>query len=258
MTGCVGPVIGPSITAAAIRVLTRHGIEVVMPPDQGCCGAIFHHLGHERESLAAVRRNIDAWHAERGRAGIDAVVVTASGCGTMLKDYGFLLRSDPAYAAKAAQISALGKDICEYLATLELRPQADLQGLVAAYHGACSLQHGQKITREPKELLSKSGFVVKDVPEGHLCCGSAGTYNILQADIAGRLRARKVANIEKLKPDVIAAGNIGCITQIAAGTQIPVVHPVELIDWATGGPRPGAMEGRVITAAKARIADAAL
>ena len=239
-------------------MLTRHGIEVVLPEGQACCGAIVHHLGHEHESLAAARRNIDAWHAELDGQGIDAIVVTASGCGTTVKDYGFMLRSDPAYAAKAARISALAKDICEYLARLELRPQAATHGLVAAYHGACSLQHGQKITREPKELLSKSGFVVKDVPEGHLCCGSAGTYNILQSDIAGRLRARKVANIEKVKPDVIAAGNIGCITQIAAGTDIPVVHPVELIDWATGGPRPEAMDGRVITAAKARTAEAAL
>ncbi len=258
MAGCVAPVLRPSINEAAIRVLTRHGIEVVLPHDQACCGAMAHHLGHEHELLAAARCNIDAWHAELDGQGIDAVVVTASGCGTTVKDYGFMLRSDPGYAAKAARISALAKDICEYLARLELRSLAATHGLVAAYHGACSLQHGQKITREPKELLSKSGFVVKDVPEGHLCCGSAGTYNILQSDIAGRLRARKVANIERVKPDVIAAGNIGCITQIAAGTDIPVVHPVELIDWATGGPRPEAMEGSVITAAKARTAEAAL
>ena len=258
MPGCVAPVIEPSINEAAIRVLTRHGIEVVLPEGQACCGSLVQHLGHEHDALAAARRNIDAWHAELEGHGIDAIVVTASGCGTTVKDYEFMLRNDPAYAAKAAQISALTKDICEYLAGLELRPQAATQGLVAAYHGACSLQHGQKITREPKELLSKSGFVVKDVPEGHLCCGSAGTYNILQSDIAGRLRARKVANIEKVKPDVIAAGNIGCIMQIGAGTDLPVVHPVELIDWATGGPRPEVMTGRVITAAKARTAEAAL
>jgi glycolate oxidase iron-sulfur subunit len=169
-----------------------------------------------------------------------------------------MLRSDPAYAAKAARISALARDICEYLARLELRVASATHGLVAAYHGACSLQHGQKLSREPKELLSKSGFVVKDVPEGHLCCGSAGIYNILQSDIADRLRARKVANIEKVKPDVIAAGNIGCIAQIKTGTQIPVVHPVELIDWATGGPRPPAIKGTAITAAEARTAEAAL
>jgi glycolate oxidase iron-sulfur subunit len=258
MTGCVTPVIGPSINDAAIRVLTRHGIEVVLPAGQGCCGGVVHHLGREHDALAATRRNVDAWIAEADGAGLDAILVTASGCGTMVKDYGFMLRSDAAYAAKAKRISALAKDICEYLATLDLRAASGMGGFVTAYHGACSLQHGQKITREPKELLSRAGFVVKDVPEGHLCCGSAGTYNILEDDIAKRLRARKVANIEKVKPDVIAAGNVGCITQIAAGTAIPVVHPVELIDWATGGPQPAALRGTAITAAAVRSAEAAL
>jgi len=258
MTGCVTPVIGPSINDAAIRVLTRHGIEVVLPAGQACCGSVVHHMGREHEAHAAVRRNVDAWLAEADGKGIDAIVITASGCGTTVKDYGFMLRSDAAYAAKAARISALAKDICEYLATLDMRESSVVRGFVTAYHGACSLQHGQKITREPKELLSRMGFVVKDVPEGHLCCGSAGTYNILEDDIAKRLRARKVANIEKVKPDVIAAGNIGCITQIAAGTAVPVVHPVELIDWATGGPQPAVLRGTVPTAATARTAEAAL
>jgi glycolate oxidase iron-sulfur subunit len=258
MTGCVTPVIGPSINDAAIRVLRRHGIEVVLPEGQGCCGGVVHHMGREHDALAAVRRNVDAWIAEADRGGLDAILITASGCGTTVKDYGFMLRTDAAYAAKAKRISALAKDICEYLATLEMRAASDMGGFVTAYHAACSLQHGQKITREPKELLSRTGFVVKDVPEGHLCCGSAGTYNILEDDIAKRLRARKVANIEKVKPDVIAAGNIGCITQIAAGTTIPVVHPVELIDWATGGPQPAALRGTAITAAAVRSAEAAL
>jgi glycolate oxidase iron-sulfur subunit len=167
--------------------------------------------------------------------------VTASGCGTTVKDYGFMLRGDSAYAGKAAWISALTRDISEYLAGLELSPSGESEGLLIAYHSACSLQHGQKIARQPKELLCKIGFVVKDVPEGHLCCGSAGTYNILQPDIARRLRDRKVGNIEKLAPDVIAAGNIGCMIQIAAGTAIPVVHTVELVDWATGGRKPEAL-----------------
>jgi len=239
LSGCVGPVIKPSINEAAIAVLTRHGVEVVQ--GQGCCGALVHHLGREHDALAAARANIDAWTQELATAGIDAVLVTASGCGTMLKDYGFLLRGDSAYAAKAARISALARDISEYLAGLDLSRSGESKGLIIAYHSACSLQHGQKIERQPKELLCKTGFVVKDVPEGHLCCGSAGTYNILQPDIARRLRDRKVGNIEKLAPDVIAAGNIGCITQIAAGTAIPVVHTVELIDWATGGRRPEAL-----------------
>jgi glycolate oxidase iron-sulfur subunit len=239
-------------------VLTRHGIEVVLPEGQGCCGGIVHHMGREHDALAAVRRNVDAWIAEADRAGLDAIVITASGCGTTVKDYGFMLWSDPAYAGPARRISMLAKDICEYLAGLDIRSKGVTPGFVTAYHGACSLQHGQKITREPKELLSRIGFVVKDVPEGHLCCGSAGTYNILEDDLAKRLRARKVANIEKVRPDVIAAGNIGCITQIAAGTGIPVIHPVELVDWATGGPQPAALRGTVLTAAAARTAEAAL
>jgi glycolate oxidase iron-sulfur subunit len=201
-----------------------------------------HHLGRGRDALAAARANIDAWTEEIAGAGLDAILVTASGCGTTVKDYGFMLRGDSAYAAKAARVSALAADISEYLSGLELSPTGDSKRLIIAYHSACSLQHGQKIARQPKDLLCKMGFVVKDVPEGHLCCGSAGTYNILQPDTARRLRDRKVGNIEKLAPDVIAAGNIGCITQIAAGTAVPVVHTVELIDWATGGRKPAALE----------------
>jgi glycolate oxidase iron-sulfur subunit len=241
MSGCVSPVIQPAINEAAIAVLARHGVEVVLPQGQGCCGSLTHHLGREQEALAAARANIDAWTREIAAGDLDAILVTAAGCGTTVKDYGFMLRGDSAYAAKAARISALAADITEYLATLELMPVGESRGLTVAYHAACSLQHGQKITRQPKELLCKLGFVVKDVPEGHLCCGSAGTYNILQPDIAKRLRERKVGNIEKLAPDVIAAGNVGCVTQIAAGTAIPVVHTIELIDWATGGRKPEAL-----------------
>jgi glycolate oxidase iron-sulfur subunit len=209
-------------------------------------------MGREDEALGSARNNIDAWTRELDGGGLDAILITVSGCGTTVKDYGFMLRSDPAYAAKAARISALAKDVTEYLATLKLKAQGAPPRLTVAYHSACSLQHGQKVMREPKELLSKFGFVVKDVPEGHLCCGSAGTYNILQPAIADRLRDRKVANIEKLQPDVIAAGNIGCITQIGAGTAIPVVHTVELLDWATGGPVPEAL--REIEAVAAAVA----
>jgi len=245
MTGCVTPVIGPSVNEAAISVLTRHGVEVVLPAGEECCGGIVHHLGSEQAALAAARCNIDTWKRELVGYGLDAILITASGCGTTVKDYGFMLRNDSLYAADAARISSLAKDICEYLAQLALRPQADSSELIIAYHAACSLQHGQKVTRAPKEVLSNMGFAIRDVPEGHLCCGSAGTYNILQPDIAKRLRERKVGNIEKVKPDVIAAGNIGCITQIAAGTSIPVVHTVELIDWATGGRVPPALQARI-------------
>jgi glycolate oxidase iron-sulfur subunit len=258
LRGCVTPVIAPSTEEAAIRVLNRHGIEVVMPAAQGCCGSLDHHAGRERKALDALRTNVDAWTAEIAGEGIDAILVTASGCGTTVKDYGFMLRTDEAYAHKAARTSKLTMDISEYLARLNLSPARVPTGLVVAYHSACSLQHGQKISRQPKELLSKLGFVVKDVPEGHLCCGSAGTYNILEPELAYKLRARKVGNIEKVKPDVIAAGNVGCITQIAAGTSVPIVHTVELIDWATGGPQPVVLRDKGVSAAPGKAVVAAM
>ena len=239
LPGCVNDLLSPSINAATIGVLTRHGIEVVVADGVGCCGSLVHHMGREHEALGQARANIDVWD---GLGGLDAIVINVSGCGTTVKDYGFMLRDDPDYAAKAARISALTKDISEYLAGLPLAPSdGRAAGLAVAYHSACSLQHGQRINRQPKELLARLGFAVKDVPDGHLCCGSAGTYNILQPDIARRLRQRKVGTIERLRPDVIAAGNIGCITQIAAGTALPIVHTVELIDWATGGTCPPAI-----------------
>jgi glycolate oxidase iron-sulfur subunit len=242
LSGCINPVLAPATNEAAIRLLNRNGIEVVVAAGEACCGSLVHHMGREQQALAQARNNIDAWTREIDGAGLDAILITVSGCGTTVKDYGFMLRTDQTYAAKAARISLLARDVTEYLATLEMTGGAPPRPLTVAYHAACSLQHGQNVTKAPKELLSKFGFVVKDVSEGHLCCGSAGTYNILQPALAGRLRDRKVANIEKLKPDVIAAGNIGCITQIAAGTAIPVVHTVELLDWATGGPVPRGLE----------------
>jgi glycolate oxidase iron-sulfur subunit len=240
LQGCAQQVLAPRINQAAINLLTRHGIEVVLVKDEQCCGALTHHLGRDGDALARARANIQAWLDEAGRGGLDAILVTTSGCGTVIKDYGFMLREDLDFAGPAAKVSALAKDITEYVSGIDLKPAHQQHGdLVVAYHSACSLQHGQKITQAPKELLSKNGFVVKDVPESHLCCGSAGTYNILQPDIANRLRDRKVANIAMVKPDVIAAGNIGCMVQIAGGTSVPVVHTIELLDWATGGPRPG-------------------
>jgi glycolate oxidase iron-sulfur subunit len=239
LQGCAQQVLAPRINQAAINLLTRHGIEVVLVADEQCCGALTHHMGDDADALARARANISVWTKEIGRGGLDAILVTASGCGTVIKDYGFLLREDRDYAAQAAGISALAKDITEYIAGLDLPAPQKRSELVVAYHSACSLQHGQKITQLPKDLLSKNGFVVKDVPESHLCCGSAGTYNILQPDIANKLRDRKVANIATVKPDMIAAGNIGCMVQIAGGTSVPVVHTIELLDWATGGPRPG-------------------
>jgi glycolate oxidase iron-sulfur subunit len=239
LQGCAQQVLAPRINQAAINLLTRHGVEVVLVKDEQCCGALTHHLGRDDDALARARANITVWMAEAERNGLDAILVTASGCGTVIKDYGFMLREDPDFAGPAARISALAKDITEYVGGISLQLKHQHRDMVIAYHSACSLQHGQKITQAPKELLSKNGFVVKDVPESHLCCGSAGTYNILQPDIASRLRDRKIANIAMVKPDMIAAGNIGCMVQIAGGTSVPVVHTIELLDWATGGPRPG-------------------
>jgi glycolate oxidase iron-sulfur subunit len=242
LTGCAQQVLAPQINEATVRLLTRMGAEVVVAAGAGCCGALTHHLGRGSSAHGFATANIDAWTRELEQGGLDAVVINASGCGTTVKDYGFMLREDAAYAERAARISGLAKDITEVVAGLGLPPAAAADAdLVVAYHSACSMQHGQRITGLPKQLLAQAGFTVRDVPEGHLCCGSAGTYNILQPEIAGRLRDRKVANIESTRPDVIATGNIGCITQIASGTAIPVVHTVELLDWATGGPRPAAL-----------------
>mgnify|MGYP000844159552 FL=1 len=248
LQGCAQQVLSPGINQAAIRFLTRNGIEVALVADEQCCGSLTHHMGRDSDALARAKANIDVWTREIESRGLDAILVTTSGCGTTIKDYGYMLREDAAFAAKAARISALAKDVTEYVASIDIAWPKDKSDLVVAYHSACSLQHGQKITQLPKELLFKSGFVVKDVPESHLCCGSAGTYNILQPDIAKRLRERKIANIASTKPDVISAGNIGCMVQIgsverADGTSVPVVHTIELLDWATGGPRPDLLTG---------------
>jgi glycolate oxidase iron-sulfur subunit len=241
MLGCANEVLAPHINAAAIRVLTRHGVEVVVPQGEGCCGALVHHMGRRAQAHAQARANIDAWTREIEGEGLDAIVVTASGCGTTVKDYGFMFRTDTAYAAKAARVSALAKDVSEYVATLDIAPSRPAPAIAVAYHAACSLQHGQKILREPKELLARCGLAVKDVAEGHLCCGSAGTYNMLEPDLSAALRKRKAANIERAAPDVVATGNIGCMVQIAQATPIPIVHTIELVDWSTGGPLPEVM-----------------
>jgi glycolate oxidase iron-sulfur subunit len=241
LSGCAQTVLDPGINAATLRLFARFGVEVVMPEGEGCCGALVHHMGREAEALDFSRRNIDIWMREIEKGGpgegLDAIIITASGCGTTIKDYGHMLRLDPAYAEKAARVSALAKDVTEYLATLDL-PQQERGNLTVAYHSACSMQHGQRITTAPKLLLKGAGFTVRDPAEGHLCCGSAGTYNILQPEISAELKTRKVKNIEATKADVIATGNIGCMTQIGSGTAIPVVHTVELLDWAYGGQKP--------------------
>ncbi|MGH6761902.1 MAG: glycolate oxidase subunit GlcF [Phyllobacterium sp.] len=241
LTGCAQPVLKPGINEATIRLLTRLGVEVVVPKGECCCGSLVHHMGREEAALADARRNVDVWTREIEAGGLDAIIVTASGCGTTIKDYGYMLRLDDAYREKAARVSALAKDVTEYLATLEMPQSVAPTGLTVAYHSACSMQHGQKIVRQPKDLLKAAGFAVKDPAEGHLCCGSAGTYNIMQPEIATQLRDRKVRNIEATKADLIATGNIGCITQIASGSRLPIVHTVELLDWAYGGPKPAGL-----------------
>ncbi|MCA3559614.1 MAG: glycolate oxidase subunit GlcF [Aestuariivirga sp.] len=237
LMGCVQSVLEPGINAATIRLLNRLGYEVVVRGEEACCGSLTHHMGQEQDALARARRSIDQWT----KADVDAVIVTASGCGTTIKDYGHMLRHDAAYAEKAKAISAKAKDVTEFLIAQDL-PAAQ-GGLRLAYHSACSMQHGQKIRTEPQRLLRRAGFTVMEVPEGHLCCGSAGTYNILQPELASKLRDRKVANIESLSPEAIATGNIGCITQIGLGTGIPILHTVELLDWAYGGPKPARLPG---------------
>ena len=242
LSGCAQPVLAPGINEATIRLLTRHGCEVVVAAGASCCGALTHHMGREDSAHALAKSTIAAWTREIEGEGLDAIVINASGCGTTVKDYGFMFREDVAWAEKAARVSDLTKDVTELMTELGLASPAVETGQTVAYHSACSMQHGQKIKTLPQALLTQAGFAVKEVPEGHLCCGSAGTYNMLQPEIATRLRDRKLANIGKTRPDIIAAGNLGCMTQIGSGTGTPIVHTVELLDWATGGPMPQALE----------------
>ncbi|WP_273523052.1 glycolate oxidase subunit GlcF [Rhodosalinus sediminis] len=239
MTGCAQRALNTDINDATIRVLTRLGAEVVVAEGAGCCGALTHHMGQTGESHASAAANIRAWMREKRGAGLDAVVINTSGCGTTVKDYGHMFREDP-LAADAAEVSAMARDVSEVLK--ELAPEADApEPLRVAYHAACSLQHGQQIKGGPKTLLKKAGFEVVEPADSHLCCGSAGTYNLMQPEISAELKARKVETLEAKAPQVIATGNIGCMMQIGGGTEVPVVHTVELIDWATGGPKPPAL-----------------
>ena len=237
MTGCAQRALNTDINDSTIRLLQRFGAEVVIADGMGCCGALTHHMGMESESHTFAARNIRAWMAEVKNGGLDAIVINTSGCGTTVKDYGHMFRTDPEMSGDAVQISELAKDVSEVLAQLDL-PEGQAKGIRVAYHAACSLQHGQKIKSVPKELLKKVGFDVVEPADSHLCCGSAGTYNLMQPEISGKLKDRKVRSLEAKKPDIIAAGNIGCMMQIGSGTDIPLVHTVELLDWATGGPKP--------------------
>jgi glycolate oxidase iron-sulfur subunit len=240
MTGCAQKALNTDINDATIRLLRRLGCEVVIPNGQGCCGALTHHMGKERESHASAAKNIRAWKAEMDGGGLDAIVINTSGCGTTVKDYGHMFRNDP-LAGDAAAVSGIAIDVSELLMQLDL-PEGEDKGLTVAYHAACSLQHGQQIKTFPKDLLKRAGFRVVEPADPHLCCGSAGTYNLLQPEISGKLKARKIRTLEAKSPDIIAAGNIGCMMQIGSGTELPIVHTVELLDWVTGGPRPPALD----------------
>ena len=246
LTGCAQKVLDPEINAATVRLLTRLGVEVVVAKGAGCCGALTHHMGKVDFAKTAAAANIKAWARELDGPGLegqglDAVVINASGCGTMVKDYAHLFRTDPGpLRQQAEKISAIAMDITEFLARHGYAPTREAPGLTVAYHAACSLQHGQKITEAPKALLRRAGFTLREPAESHICCGSAGTYNLLQPEIAGRLKLRKLQNLRATKADLIAAGNIGCLTQLA-GDALPVVHTVQLLDWMAGGPKPVAL-----------------
>jgi len=239
MTGCAQKALNTDINDATIRLLTRFGCEVVVADGAGCCGALTHHMGKETESHVTAAKNIRAWAREMDGDGLDAIVINTSGCGTTVKDYGHMFRNDP-LAEDANRVSALVKDISEVLIDLDI-PEGDETGMTVAYHAACSLQHGQQIKTHPKTLLKRAGFKVVEPADSHLCCGSAGTYNLLQPEISAQLKERKVKTLMAKQPDVIAAGNIGCMMQIGSATGVPVVHTVELLDWVTGGPKPPAL-----------------
>ena len=240
MTGCAQKALNTDINDATIRLLTRLGCEVVVAEGAGCCGALTHHMGKTAESHSTAAKNIRAWVTEMDGEGLDAIVINTSGCGTTVKDYGHMFRNDP-LAADAARIAGIARDVSEVLMELDLPKGAD-QDLTIAYHAACSLQHGQQIKTFPKDLLKQAGFKVVEPKDPHLCCGSAGTYNLMQPEISQQLRDRKVQTLEAKSPDIIAAGNIGCMMQIGSASGIPIVHTVELLDWATGGPRPPALD----------------
>jgi glycolate oxidase iron-sulfur subunit len=241
LAGCVQPVIAPHINDATIRLLTRFGCEVVVPESAGCCGSLNLHMGKAGAARASARRNVQAWLAEMNGEGLDAIIVNASGCGTTVKDYAHLFLDNDAERADAQKVAALCHDVCEWLAKMALPEPAEARRLRVTYHDACSLRNAQKVTAEPRALLRNAGFIVSDVPESHFCCGSAGTYNLLQADIAQQLGERKALHIAGTRPQIVAAGNIGCLTQIARYSATAIVHTVELLDWAHGGELPPAL-----------------
>lgn len=241
LQGCAQRVLRPGVNDSTVRFLNYLGYDVVIAEGEGCCGALVLHMGKEADAKSFAKRNIDAWQKERERGPLDAIVINASGCGTTVKDYAHLFAHDPAYAAKAKYVSSLAKDITEFAAQQKIEAPLGWSDIRVAYHSACSMQHGQRIQEQPRQLLRNAGFTVLEIPEGHICCGSAGTYNILQPELAAELKERKLTAIRSVKPDCVATGNIGCITQLQGGA-VPIVHTVELLDWAYGGPCPQALK----------------
>ena len=243
MTGCAQRALDTDINDATIRVLNRFGCEVVIAEGQGCCGSLSHHMGKKNDAKSAALKNLNAWYSELSKGRLDAVIINTSGCGTTVKDYPHMFKGTE-HEEKAKIIASLTKDISEILAELEL-PVLEEKQTHVVYHSACSLQHGQQIVNFPKDILKRCGYQISEPKDSHLCCGSAGTYNLLQPKISDELKNRKVQSLEAKKPDIIAAGNIGCMMQIASSTNTPVVHTVELVDWATGGPKPTKLNGRL-------------
>ena len=243
LTGCVQRVISPEINESTIRLLNRYNVEVIVLPEINCCGSLDHHMGKEKAAHELFKKNINLWYDEYLNNGLTAIISNTSGCGTTLKDYGFIFRDDKEMRKKAKKVSELTKDVSEFLdKDIKLNFKKNEKTYKIAYHSPCSMQHGQKVHQQPINLIEKTGNQVLNIPEGHLCCGSAGTYNILQQKIAKTLLKNKIKNIEKIEPDFISTGNIGCISQISSGTNIPIVHTVEIIDWLTGGPKPNKLK----------------
>lgn len=238
LEGCAEPVLAPHVREATVRLLNRAGYEVLPVPGEACCGSMHHHLGMESRSKAAAKRMVELWSEATAKSGVAAILTTVSGCGTTLRNYGYMLQDNPSHKDRAKRVSSLVCDVGEFFVKVGLPPVVDLIKPTVAYHAPCSLQHAQKAAQAPRSLLAGAGFKVREIRDGHLCCGSAGVYNILQPEIAGQLRDRKVSNIISTGAEVVATSNIGCNMQLSGIPGMPVLHVIELLDWATGGPRP--------------------
>ncbi|NKB36819.1 MAG: glycolate oxidase subunit GlcF [Gammaproteobacteria bacterium] len=239
LQGCAQQVIGKHINDATIRILNRSGFDVHILNENECCAAIEHHLGKEQRALERIKTNLKSWASQLPQ--FDALISNASGCGTMLKDYGHLLKSDPEYSSLASLVSGKTKDICEFLHENESLVFSTPRNNKITYQNPCSMQHGQRLSKQPLSLLEQAGYKIESLPDSHICCGSAGTYNILQSDLAEKLGQQKTQQLESTGADIIASGNLGCMTQLQQYSGLPLVHTIELLDWASSGPTPMAL-----------------